>query len=138
MVAGPIDRNAHIKFDLIDAMRPNEKRAKENAKSRNVNSRRRFEIISDSASSSNLCLTKTKKQFLSLLLDRRVLAMKKICVIGAGPAGLTAAKNSSEQGYECDVFEQTGLIGGLWNYTDDTETDANGLPIHTAMYRDLK
>lgn len=64
--------------------------------------------------------------------------MKKICVIGAGPAGLAAAKNSLEYGYECDVFEQTGLVGGIWNYTDDTEMDENGLPIHTAMYQNLR
>src|SRR5687767_14577504 len=46
---------------------------------------------------------------------------EKIAVIGAGPAGLTAAYLLSKKGYSIDVFEADKQIGGmcktieLWN-----------------------
>ena len=61
----------------------------------------------------------------------------KLCVIGAGAAGLCAAKNGIEFGYEVTVFEQTDQIGGTWVYTDDVGKDKNGLDIHTSMYQGL-
>ncbi|KAK5649049.1 hypothetical protein RI129_003941 [Pyrocoelia pectoralis] len=61
----------------------------------------------------------------------------KIVVIGAGPAGLVAAKYSLQHGHDCEVFEQTGAIGGMWIYTDEIETDNEGVFIHTSMYKDL-
>lgn len=62
---------------------------------------------------------------------------KRIVVIGAGASGICAAKQAIENGYSVDVYEQTPNIGGLWNYTDNTDLDDNGLPVHTAMYQNL-
>ncbi|KAF2889666.1 hypothetical protein ILUMI_16507 [Ignelater luminosus] len=62
----------------------------------------------------------------------------KIAIIGAGVTGLISLKYALEQGFECDSFEQTGLIGGTWNYTDRVGTDENGLPVHSAMYKGLR
>lgn len=43
-----------------------------------------------------------------------------ICVIGAGPSGLTAAKNCLEAGLPVTVFEQNDQVGGNWVYNAKT------------------
>lgn len=61
----------------------------------------------------------------------------KIAVIGAGPSGLCAAKNSIQAGHDVIIFEQTSTIGGQWVYTDNVEVEANGHLLHTSMYKSL-
>lgn len=61
----------------------------------------------------------------------------KLCVIGAGAAGLCAAKNGIEYGCGVTVFEQSGGIGGTWVYTDEVGKDKNGLDVHSSMYQGL-
>ncbi|MGF1764895.1 FAD-dependent oxidoreductase [Aliivibrio kagoshimensis] len=39
----------------------------------------------------------------------------KVAVVGSGPAGLAAATSAAERGYEVDLFEQQGHIGGQFN-----------------------
>jgi thioredoxin reductase len=39
----------------------------------------------------------------------------RYCVIGAGAAGLTAAKNLREHGFGVDVYELAEVVGGNWN-----------------------
>ncbi|KAF5274052.1 hypothetical protein FQR65_LT04450 [Abscondita terminalis] len=58
-------------------------------------------------------------------------------VIGTGPAGLVATKYCLQNGYDCDVYEQTGSIGGTWVYTDLIGMDEDGIRIHTSMYKNL-
>lgn len=43
---------------------------------------------------------------------------KSVCVIGAGPSGITAAKNLLDEGLEVTVFEQSGEVGGNWVFSD--------------------
>ena len=38
---------------------------------------------------------------------------KKICIIGAGPAGLTAAYELSKKKYNVDIFEASSQVGGM-------------------------
>ncbi|MDR1999657.1 MAG: NAD(P)-binding domain-containing protein [Frankiaceae bacterium] len=38
------------------------------------------------------------------------------CILGAGAAGLTAAKNLLQQGIDVDVIERETRVGGQWNY----------------------
>ncbi len=38
------------------------------------------------------------------------------CIIGAGSSGITAAKNLSEAGIPCEVFEREDGVGGNWYY----------------------
>ena len=61
----------------------------------------------------------------------------KVGVVGAGPAGLCAIRQSLL--FDCEViaFEQTDKIGGTWNYTDETNKDKNGLDVHSSMYQGL-
>jgi hypothetical protein len=40
----------------------------------------------------------------------------KYAIIGAGPAGLTAAKNLLQCGIACEVFEREDDVGGNWYY----------------------
>jgi 2,4-dienoyl-CoA reductase-like NADH-dependent reductase (Old Yellow Enzyme family)/thioredoxin reductase len=44
------------------------------------------------------------------------LKRKKILIIGAGPAGLEAARVASERGHEVVVYERSGEIGGQTNW----------------------
>lgn len=43
----------------------------------------------------------------------------RICVIGAGSAGLVAAKTCLEEGFDVVVYEKTSYTGGLWRYHED-------------------
>ena len=46
----------------------------------------------------------------------------KICIIGAGPCGITAAKNLLQQGLtNFIVFEKNGQLGGNWIYDEQGE-----------------
>lgn len=40
----------------------------------------------------------------------------RFCIIGAGAAGITAAKNLKAQGFKVDVLEKEDDIGGTWYY----------------------
>lgn len=60
-----------------------------------------------------------------------------IAVIGAGAAGLCAARHSAEAGNRVTVFEQTDVIGGTWVYTDKIGKDDYGMDIHSSMYQGL-
>ena len=53
----------------------------------------------------------------------------KICLIGAGSSGLTAAKSLHEAGLAFDCFEKGSALGGNWRYGND-----NGL---SSAYRSL-
>lgn len=43
---------------------------------------------------------------------------KTVAIIGAGPSGLAAIKNSLEAGLEPTAFEIDPWLGGAWRYTD--------------------
>ena len=44
----------------------------------------------------------------------------KVCVIGAGPSGLTAAKNCLQYGIDVKVFEKNNKVGGNWVFNAKT------------------
>ena len=45
--------------------------------------------------------------------------MEKVCIIGAGSSGITAAKTLLEANIPFDCFEMGSEIGGLWKYDND-------------------
>ena len=53
----------------------------------------------------------------------------KVCIIGAGSSGITAAKALKENGIDFDCFEKGSNIGGNWRYNND-----NGM---SSAYRSL-
>ena len=48
------------------------------------------------------------------------LSDKKVCVIGAGPSGLTAVKNCLQYGLDVTVFEKNNKVGGNWVFNAKT------------------
>ena len=44
---------------------------------------------------------------------------KHVCVIGAGPSGITAAKNLLGRGLRITVFDYGAKVGGNWVYTEE-------------------
>lgn len=61
-----------------------------------------------------------------------------IVIVGAGPAGLMAAKHSIEQGHNVTVYEQGEELGGAWTYTDETDKNKYGIDIYSGMYKELR
>ncbi|MEL6845582.1 MAG: NAD(P)-binding protein [Bacteroidota bacterium] len=45
--------------------------------------------------------------------------MKKICVIGAGPSGITAIKNLLDQGLDVVAYDRNHEVGGNWIFQED-------------------
>ncbi|KAJ8723979.1 hypothetical protein PYW07_007959 [Mythimna separata] len=63
---------------------------------------------------------------------------KRVCVIGAGIAGLASARYLKDKGINFTVLEATQYVGGTWRYDPRTGTDENGQPLHTSMYKNLR
>jgi len=61
----------------------------------------------------------------------------KLCVIGSGAAGLTAAKNGINFGFEVIVFEQSNQVGGTWVYDENVGKNKYGIDVHSSMYKGL-
>jgi dimethylaniline monooxygenase (N-oxide forming) len=53
---------------------------------------------------------------------------KRVCIVGAGAAGITTAKTLLERGIEFDCFERARQLGGLW---------AEGRSDYAVSYRSL-
>lgn len=47
------------------------------------------------------------------------MKVQRIAVIGAGPAGLSAAKHLIGRGFDVTVYEKGSEVGGLWVYDND-------------------
>jgi thioredoxin reductase len=67
----------------------------------------------------------------------------RVAVIGAGAAGLVAARELNREGHQIVVFEQTDHVGGTWVYDPHVETDPLGLDpartvVHSSMYLSLR
>ena len=63
-----------------------------------------------------------------------------VAVIGAGGAGLCCARHLSRYPdlFRFSVFDKAGQVGGTWVYSERTELDEHGLPVHSSMYQGLK
>ncbi|XP_027124333.1 flavin-containing monooxygenase FMO GS-OX-like 8 [Coffea arabica] len=68
---------------------------------------------------------------------------KNVCVIGAGPSGLVAARELRKEGHGVVVLEQNHDIGGQWLYHPNVEDqDPLGkcpiLKVHSSIYASLR
>lgn len=56
--------------------------------------------------------------------------VQKVCIIGGGVAGVATARVFLNEGLQCDIFEKTGKLGGVWadNYT------GFGIQVPSALY----
>ncbi len=80
---------------------------------------------------------------LTFLNAHPLLSVPAQAVIGAGAAGLVAARELARAGHRPTVFEQGDAPGGVWVYSDKTEDDALGtredrLRVHGSMYAGLR
>ncbi|XP_031621424.1 flavin-containing monooxygenase FMO GS-OX5-like [Contarinia nasturtii] len=66
------------------------------------------------------------------------MAKLNVAIVGAGLAGLCAAKYAKYSGHTVTVFEQCNEIGGTWIYRESIGVDEYGLNIHTSMYHNLR
>jgi cation diffusion facilitator CzcD-associated flavoprotein CzcO len=67
----------------------------------------------------------------------------KVGVIGAGAAGLAAAKELIREGHKVIVFEQAMKVGGLWVYDPKVDSDLLGVEphrkhVHSSVYASLR
>ena len=61
------------------------------------------------------CLVNPRAAHETELVYRPVLQFKKIAVVGAGPAGLSAATVAAERGHDVTLFDSSDRIGGQFN-----------------------
>lgn len=52
--------------------------------------------------------------------------MKRVCVIGAGPSGITSLKNVLDQGIEAVCYDRNDRVGGNWLYSEE--------PSHSSVF----
>ncbi|KAG7207338.1 hypothetical protein KM043_009003 [Ampulex compressa] len=75
------------------------------------------------------------------IVGRKMPSSKtRIAIVGGGVAGLIVARHAASRldTFSLTLFEQTDQIGGTWVYTDETDLDKHGLPIHSSMYKNLR
>ncbi|XP_021721719.1 flavin-containing monooxygenase FMO GS-OX-like 4 [Chenopodium quinoa] len=68
---------------------------------------------------------------------------KKVAVIGAGAAGLVAARELKKEGHNVEVFERNTRLGGCWVYSPEVESDPLGLDptrkiVESSLYASLR
>ncbi|KAF7110652.1 hypothetical protein CFC21_110733 [Triticum aestivum] len=68
---------------------------------------------------------------------------KKVCIVGAGMAGLAAVRELRREGHAVTVLEQSHDVGGQWLYdprTDDADPLGAAAPVrvHSSMYDSLR
>lgn len=68
---------------------------------------------------------------------------KNVCVIGAGPSGLVAARELRKEGHKVVVLEQNYDVGGQWLYEPNVQgEDPLGknhfLKVHSSVYDSLR
>ncbi|CAH1435050.1 unnamed protein product [Lactuca virosa] len=71
------------------------------------------------------------------------IASRDVAVIGAGAAGLVAARHLRREGHSVVVFERESQVGGTWIYTNKTEPDPIGVDsnrpvVHSSLYASLR
>ncbi len=66
----------------------------------------------------------------SATVPSAIAAGQRVCVIGAGCAGLTTAKALAERGVPFDCYEKGSALGGNWRYGNDNGQSAAYHSLH--------
>ncbi|MQL89928.1 hypothetical protein Taro_022515 [Colocasia esculenta] len=77
------------------------------------------------------------------MVSEKVSRCRRVCVVGAGPSGLVAARELRKEGHSVVVLEQNHDVGGQWLYDHRVEgEDAMGrapvLGVHSSIYSSLR
>jgi aliphatic glucosinolate S-oxygenase len=64
-------------------------------------------------------------------------------IVGAGVAGLIAARELQREGHRVEVFEKQAHVGGVWVIDERTESDVLGqdkerTKVHSSLYQSLR
>lgn len=75
--------------------------------------------------------------------DSLMVRSSKVAVIGAGAAGLVAARELRREGHRVVVFEKGDRLGGTWVYDPRVDSDPLGVDpgretVHSSLYRSLR
>ncbi|KAJ4754209.1 Flavin-containing monooxygenase [Rhynchospora pubera] len=67
----------------------------------------------------------------------------RLAVVGAGAAGLVAARELRREGHGVVVFERGAFVGGTWVYTPAVESHSLGIDparniVHSSLYKSLR
>ncbi|KAM0931687.1 hypothetical protein ACQ4PT_000190 [Festuca glaucescens] len=63
----------------------------------------------------------------------------RVAVIGAGAAGLVAARELRREGHDAVVFERAAGVGGTWLYNPAASADPLGAgSVHSSLYASLR
>ena len=57
----------------------------------------------------------------------------KVCVIGAGPSGLTTIKQLRDEGHAVQCYERGTDIGGIWQRSNDPSADAEEMKVFDSL-----
>ncbi|KAF6984144.1 hypothetical protein CFC21_002190 [Triticum aestivum] len=69
----------------------------------------------------------------------RMPPARAVAVVGAGAAGLVAARELLREGHAVTVFERSDRVGGTWAYDPRAdETDPLGAAVHGSLYASLR
>ena len=60
----------------------------------------------------------------------------RVCIIGAGSSGITAAQVLAARGVDHDCFEMGSGVGGNWRYDNDNGVSSAYLSLHINTSRD--
>lgn len=53
----------------------------------------------------------------------------RVCVVGAGPCGLTTIKQLMDEGHDVVCFDKNAELGGIWYRHDGDENQAKAFDI---------
>jgi dimethylaniline monooxygenase (N-oxide forming) len=62
--------------------------------------------------------------------------LPRVCVIGAGASGITAAKALHERGFDFDCFEKSDRVGGNWVFKNRNGMSSAYRSLHINTSRD--
>lgn len=62
---------------------------------------------------------------------------RRVCIIGAGASGISAAKTFKQHGISFDCFEKGSGIGGNWRYNNDNGLSSAYRSLHINTNRDV-
>lgn len=57
----------------------------------------------------------------------------KVCVLGAGPSGLTTIKQLLDEGHDVQCFEKGDDLGGIWQRSADPAADADQMKVFDSL-----
>jgi 2,4-dienoyl-CoA reductase-like NADH-dependent reductase (Old Yellow Enzyme family)/thioredoxin reductase len=61
------------------------------------------------------CSVNPRLQHEKLFVSHPTTSPKKVMVVGAGPAGMEAARTLAERGHKVELYEQKDVLGGQWH-----------------------